>query len=131
MELFFLSPLVDRLAGFRQVTAPAMLKHIFSSYRAIDKINLEENAVKMMGTYNPTEPLARLIEQLEKGREFARAVCQTISDVMMMSKGITLLSQTGVLKDGIRDWRRQSTDLKTWEKYKFFFTERTESRKER
>ena len=108
-----------------------MLKHIFSSYRAIDKINLEENAVKMMGTYNPTEPLARLIEQLEKGREFARAVCQTISDVMMMSKGITLLSQTGVLKDGIRDWRRQSTDLKTWEKYKFFFTERTESIKER
>ena len=85
--------------------------------QAIDEIDLEENSVKMMGPYDPAEPLARLIQQLEKGREFARAGGQTISDAMMMSKGITLLAQTRLFNDDIRDWRRQSTDLKTWAKY--------------
>ena len=34
-----------------------------------DKQNLpKENAVKMMGPYDPADTLARLIEQLEKGR---------------------------------------------------------------
>ena len=38
-----------------------------------------------------------------------------------MSKGITLLAKTGIFNDDIRDWRRQSADLKTWAKYIYFF----------
>ena len=74
----------------------------------------------MMGPYNPTEPLARLIEQLEKGREFVRSGGQEISDSVMMSKGINLMAQTGFFNDDIIEWRRQSANLKTWEKYKLF-----------
>ena len=71
VEPVFLSPLVDQLTGFGQVTSLTMLQHIFSRYGVIDEINLEENAVKMMEPYDPVEPLARLIEQLEKGIELA------------------------------------------------------------
>ena len=39
----------------------------------IDKIDLKENVVKIMGSYDLAEPLTRLINQLEKGRDFARA----------------------------------------------------------
>ena len=45
-----------------------MLQHIFTSYEAIEEINLEENGVNTMEPYDPTEPLARLIKQLEKGQ---------------------------------------------------------------
>ena len=45
-----------------------MMQHLFASYGAIDKIDLKENAVTMMRPYNPAEPLAQLIEQLEMGR---------------------------------------------------------------
>ena len=75
-----------------------MLQHIFTSYGAIDKIDLEENMVKMMETYDPTEPIALIIKQLEKSREFARADWQTISDTMMVSRGITILVQTATFK---------------------------------
>ena len=102
MEPVFLSPLVDSLTGFGQVSALTILQHILSSYGAIDGIDFEENAVKMMGPYNPAEPLARLIEQLEKGRELLGVVGQTISDDMMMSKLIALLAQTGIFNDDIR-----------------------------
>ena len=61
VEPLFLSPLVDQLTGFRQVSALNILQHLLSSYRKIDEINLEENASNMMGTYDPAEPLARLI----------------------------------------------------------------------
>ena len=58
---------MDQLKGFRQVTSLEIIRHIFRSYGAIDEIKLEENSVKMMGPYDPAEPLARLIGQLEKG----------------------------------------------------------------
>ena len=58
VEPLLLSPLVDQITGFGQVSALTILQHIFSIYGAIDKIDLEENAVKMMGPYDPTESLA-------------------------------------------------------------------------
>ena len=57
-EPAFLSPLVDHLTAFGQVSVLTIIQHLFSSYRAIDKIDLEENAAKMMGPYDPAEPLS-------------------------------------------------------------------------
>ena len=108
-----------------------MMKHLFSSYGAIEKIDLEENAVKTMGSYDPAEPLALLTKKLENGREFSRSGGQKISNAMMKSKVITLLAQTGIFNDDIREWRQQPAELKTWAKYKLFSTDHTESRKER
>ena len=86
------------------------------SYGAIDEINLEENAVNMMGPYYPAEPLARLIEQLEKEREFAQAGGQTIYNAMRISKGITLLAQKEIFNDNIHEWIRHTTYQKNWAK---------------
>ena len=67
VEPVLLPPLADQLTGFVHVSALTMLQHLFYRYGAIDKIDLEENAVKLMGPYDPAEPLARIIKQLEKG----------------------------------------------------------------
>ena len=64
VEPVFLSPLVHHITGFGQFSALTLIQHLFFGYRPIEKIDLEENAVKMMGPYNPAEPLARLIEKL-------------------------------------------------------------------
>ena len=58
VEPVLLSPLVDKLIGFGQVSALTILKHLLSSYGEIDEIDLEENAVKMMGPYGPIEPFS-------------------------------------------------------------------------
>ena len=60
--------MMNQLTGFGQVSALTMLQHLFTSYRAIDETDLEENAIKMMGPYDPAKLLARLIKKLEKGR---------------------------------------------------------------
>ena len=64
----------------------------------------------MMGPYHPAEPLARLAKQLEKGKEFAQAGGQAISDSMVVSKGITILAQMEMFNEDIRKWGRQITD---------------------
>ena len=58
VELVLLYPMVDQLTGFGQAPALIMLQNLFARYGAIDEIDLKENAVKMMGTYDPAEPLA-------------------------------------------------------------------------
>ena len=40
-----------------------MLQHLFSSYMDIDKIDLKENTIYMVGLYNPVENLSHLIDQ--------------------------------------------------------------------
>ena len=75
----------------------------------------------MMGPYDPKEPLARFTEQLEKGREFAQAGCQTVAEAMMVSKGIIFLSPMAMFNEDIREWRHQTTDQNIWENHKIFF----------
>ena len=41
-----------------------MLQRIFNSYEALDEIDLEENALKMVGPYDPGEFLSWIVEQL-------------------------------------------------------------------
>ena len=92
MQQVFLSPTMGQHTGFGQVMTIDMLRHLFRSYEAIGYIDLEENAVKMMGPYYPAEPLVRIIDQLKKGREFSRPGGQMIEKSMMVSKLITLLA---------------------------------------
>ena len=56
-----------------------------------------------MGPYGTAETLTRLIVQLKKGREYEIAGGQKISDAMMVSKGITLLTQAAVFNENIRE----------------------------
>ena len=55
-----------------------------------------------MRPYNPAETFARLIDKLYKGKEFAHDGGQTITAAVMVSKGITLLSQRAIFNDDIQ-----------------------------
>ena len=48
VQSVLLYPMVDQLAGLRQVTTLDMNQHVFNSYKTIYKVNLEEKGVKMM-----------------------------------------------------------------------------------
>eukprot|EP00978_Attheya_sp_CCMP212_P021058 scaffold61089_cov59-Attheya_sp.AAC.5 len=75
----------------------------------------------MMKPYDSEQPLATLTSQLEKGRSFAHIGLQTISKNMMVTKGITLLSNTTASNEDIKQWRRKPDKDKTWEVFKTYF----------
>ena len=86
VESVLISPIRDQLEEFGQVMALYMMDNPLKGYGAIGKINRGENAVKMMGSYNPAKPLACLIEYLEKGRELSWTRGQKPTNAMMVSK---------------------------------------------
>ena len=67
MEPVFLSPTNKQLPCFIEFTDLDMTNYLFRAYGAIYGFDLEENYVRMMGLYNPSESLASLINKLEKG----------------------------------------------------------------
>ena len=77
---------MDQLSVLGQVTALYIMQHLFRAYGEIDKIYVKENSVRMVGPYDPVEPLSQLIDQLEKGWEFSISVRHTVANTMMVSK---------------------------------------------
>ena len=75
----------------------------------------------MMDPYNPAEPLARLIDQLEKGWQFVIAGWKIIANKMMVSKGITFLEKTDTFNEEIWECHWQSVELKKGENFNRFF----------
>ena len=63
----FLSPLVDQLMGFVQVYAIQMLHQLFTSYVAIDEIDLEDIAVKNDWDIWPRWITSPFIREIRKG----------------------------------------------------------------
>eukprot|EP00978_Attheya_sp_CCMP212_P021255 scaffold61947_cov63-Attheya_sp.AAC.1 len=109
VEEDFLSTLHHELTGFNQVTALQMVTHLYTTYGDIDKVDIEDNQVAMMKPYNPEKPLNILTSQLEDGRAFAHIGLQPISENMMVTKGITLLLNTAVFNEDIKQWLVQET----------------------
>ena len=56
----------------------------------------------MMGTYDPAETLDQIIDKIKKWRGFERQGGQTISNAMIVLKGITLVAQTDTFIEDIR-----------------------------
>jgi hypothetical protein len=121
VERPYLAELRDQLTGFSQVTALALMSHLYDNYGLIDDVDLETNQVTMMKPYDPETPLANLVDQLQRGRNFANIGDQGLTDGMLISKGITLLSNTAVFNDDIKDWNRQDSKDKTWANFKTHF----------
>jgi hypothetical protein len=121
VERPYLAELRDQLTGFSQVTAFALMEHLYDNYGLIDDVDLEVNQVTMMKPYDPETPLALLVAQLQRGRTFANIGGHGLTDGMLISKGITLLSNTAVFNDDIKDWNRLNATEKTWANFKSHF----------
>jgi hypothetical protein len=89
----FLSTLRHELTGFNQVTALQMVTHLYTTYGYIDEVDIEDNLVAMMKLYDPEKPLATLTSQVEDGRAFGHIGLQSISENMMVTKGIYILQK--------------------------------------
>ena len=84
----------------------------------------------MMGPYNPVEPLAQIIEELEKGREFAREGGQKLSDAMLMSKVSPFYRKHGFSTTTYDSGDNNPPTSRHGQNKNCSFTERTERRKD-
>eukprot|EP00978_Attheya_sp_CCMP212_P003539 scaffold7427_cov54-Attheya_sp.AAC.1 len=96
----YLAELCDQLTGFNQVSAFNLLEHLYDNYGLIDDVDLETN---------------------QWDHTFANIGDQGLTDGMLISKRITLLSNTMVFNDNIKDLNRLDTKEKMWANFKSHF----------
>lgn len=74
-----------------------------------------------MKPYNLEHPMAKLIQKLEKGCNFAREDKKLFTDDMIIFKGITLLTNTAVFNQVIKEMEKEAHSVKTWNNFKLHF----------
>jgi hypothetical protein len=55
----------DDMVGFANITAKAMLDHLFTTYGNITVVNLENNFEHMRRAWDPQKPVESLFKQIQ------------------------------------------------------------------
>ena len=72
------------------------MDYLYTSSGKVVEIYLEKNQVNIIMEYAPKLPMAILTNQLEESQKISWSGKQFVTDMMMISKGITLLNNRGV-----------------------------------
>ena len=121
VEPVLLSPLVDQLTIFGQLSSLVMLQHLFKSYREIDEIDLEKRCGEEDWSLRPCVTPILIDQTIGKGGIIR--VCRRADNIRCNDdvERDHPFSQTVVFNENILEWRRQTTNLKTWAKYRTLF----------
>jgi uncharacterized phage-associated protein len=114
----YLRAIRDRHVGFANKTVQAILDFLFQSYGRITPQQLIENQKTMMSPWDPNTPFEQLIDQLEDGSEFADAGSQPITDSQILTMAYTLVHQTGMYFQELKDWRAKPVEQHSWTNFK-------------
>ena len=97
------------------------MDYLYTYCGKVDKIELEKNKVTMMIAYTPKFPMDILTNHLEDGQNFTQSGNQYIPDMMIISKWINLLNNTGLFPNDTNEWNRKQENSKILIKFKTHF----------
>ena len=92
----------DELILFNNVKIIQIMDYLYTSSGKVVEIYLEKNQVNIIMEYAPKLPMAILTNQLEESQKISWSGKHFVTDMMMISKGITLLNNRGVYPHKIK-----------------------------
>jgi hypothetical protein len=72
-EPMYLDVLNDNMVGFANISARAMLDHIFTTYSNITTVNLENNFEHMRQAWDTQQPVESLFKQIQDCADYSKA----------------------------------------------------------
>jgi hypothetical protein len=69
----YLDVLNDEMVGFSNITARAMLDHLFITYGSITGVDLENSFEHVRRAWNPQQPVESLFKQIQDCAEYSEA----------------------------------------------------------
>jgi hypothetical protein len=70
-ETMYLDVLNDDMVGFANISARAMIDHIFTTYGNITEVDLENNFEHMRRAWDPQQPVESLFTQIQDCAEYS------------------------------------------------------------
>jgi hypothetical protein len=90
--------------GYADVTIPALLAHLTTTYGQLTLADLESNRTKLTEQWNPDEPLENLWKRIRIIRSVAVAGGSAITDGSTIELTLEALQKAGVYDHAVTTW---------------------------
>jgi hypothetical protein len=114
--------------GYADVTIPALLAHLTTTYGQLTSADLETNRTKLTEQWNPDEPLENLWKRISDIRGVATAGGSDINDGSTIELTLEALQKAGVYDHAITTWYDKDEIDHTWPNFMLHFTKHEKER---
>ena len=117
----YTASLADEMHGYATVTTQELITHLVDTYGAIDEDALADNLALMEEVWDPKNPIETIFNRAHNCRLFAAAGGDRISDANTIRMILKALKGSGVMDEGIKDWKKRAAADRTWAHMPTFF----------
>jgi hypothetical protein len=121
-EPMYLDVLNDDMVGFANITARAMLDHLFITYRNITAVDLENNFEHTHRAWDPQQPVESLFTQIQDCADYSEAGGVLIGHPQQINVGYAKIFATEHFMSACRRWNEKPHAEKTWAQFKAHFS---------
>jgi hypothetical protein len=121
-EPMYLDVLNDDMVGFANISARAMLEHLFTTYGNITAVDLENNFEHMRRAWDPQQPVESLFKQIQDCTNYSEAGGVLIGHPQQINVGYAKIFATGHFMSDCCRWNKKPLVKKTWAQFKSNFS---------
>jgi hypothetical protein len=121
-EPMYLDVLNDDMFGFANISARAMLDHLFTTYGNITTVYLENNFEHLRRAWDPQQPVESLFKQIQYCADYSEAGGVLIGHPQKINVGYANIFTTGHFMSACRRWNEKPPVEKTWAQFKARFS---------
>jgi hypothetical protein len=118
----YLDVLNDDMVGFANITARAMLDHLFIAYGNITAVDLENNFEHMRRAWDPQQPVESLHKQIQDCADYSEAGGVLSGYPQQINFGYAKIFATGYFLSACCRWNETLHAEKTWVQFKAHFS---------
>jgi hypothetical protein len=121
-EPMYLDVLNDDMVSFANISARAMIDHIFTTYGNITAVDLENKFEHMRRSWDPQQPVESLFKQIQDCANYSEAGGVLIGHPQQINVGYAKIFATGHFMSACRRWNEKPLAEKTWAPFKDHFS---------
>jgi hypothetical protein len=121
-EPMYLDVLNDNLVGFANISARAMIDHLFTTYGNITTVDLENTFEHMRRAWDPQQPVEFLFKQIQDCANYSEAGGVLIGHPQQINVVYAKIFATGHFMSACRRWNEKPLAEKTWAQFKAHFS---------
>jgi hypothetical protein len=112
----------DDMVGFANISAWAMLDHLFITDGNIATVDLENNFEHMRRAWDPQQPVESMFKQIQDCADYSEAGGVLIGHTQQINIGYAKIFATGHFMSACRRWNKKPLAEKTWAQFKADFS---------
>ena len=83
-----------------------LINFLYNNYGGVTEQGVEANRMEMIRKWLSYDPIQTIWQQINEAMDYIKAVKQVVPEPERVRKDVTLIANTAMMSDAIKDWRR-------------------------